>query len=361
MKPESSLLSPATSPRVTAGDKILLVKGIAGLGNRILCAMGAVLYARLSGRRLVIDWTDPLYSSNGDNVFHRLFTSRACSPADAIPSMESVYPALWSDRLDQSARQVVVEKHYNPDEVRRELSLDSGKLDYAEDLLVMVEYDAPVGRMRHHFRGPFQELAAKSTSDILAQLLREDLVLAPDVRSRVNDFKRRKFNSHVIGVHVRYSDYRVRLLAIIKQLNALLKKKPDSQIFLATDNIEIQKMFERSYRGVVTTPHWYANPGKPIHKSATNSRRLESAIEGLVDMYLLAECEHLIFDASSTFSEVSSFLSDAPSQNKVDVSAGDPGKGNRRARETMTRILRRARFSSWAFRLLPRLVPIRKL
>ena len=360
MKPESSLSSPATSPRATAGDKILLVKGIAGLGNRILCAMGGLLYARLSGRRLVIDWTDPLYSSNGDNVFHRFFTSRACSPNDTIPPVESVFPALWRDRLHQNARQVVVEKHYNPDEARRELSFDSGKLDYAEDLLVMVEYDAPVGRMRNHFRGPFQELAAKSTGEVLAMLLREDLTLAPDVRSRVNDFKRRQFNSRVIGVHVRYSDYRVRLLAIIKQLNAALKKEPDAQIFLATDNIEIQKMFERSYRGIITTPHWYANPGKPIHKVAAGSRRSRARLKP----WWTCTCWR---------NAIISYLTGPPASQKCRVFLVMHLHRIRlmfrwvteareiAGRETMTRILRRAKFSSWAFRLLPKLVPIRKL
>jgi len=66
-------------------------------------------------------------------------------------------------------------------------------------------------------------------------------------------------------VHIRYSDYHVRIFAIIKQLNALLKRKRDLQVFLATDNIEIKKMFERNFPGVVSTSHWYAKPGAPIH------------------------------------------------------------------------------------------------
>ena len=100
-------------------------------------------------------------------------------------------------------------------------------------------------------------------------------------------------------MYVRYSDYRVRLFAIIKQLNALLKRKPDLQIFLATDNIEIKKMFEANFPGVVSAPHWYAKPGSPIHVDRTRPDRTETAIEALVDLYLLANCDHLIFDGSS--------------------------------------------------------------
>ncbi len=359
MKPESSLLSPAT-PRAAAGDKILLVKGIAGLGNRILCAMGAVLYARLSGRRLVIDWTDPLYSSNGDNVFHRFFTSPSCSPGDEIPQTDSVVPVLWRGRLAKTAKEVVRQTEYDPDQVRHELSIDLGNLDYQEEVAVVVQYDARIDLLRKHFQDSLQELAKMPEEVILEELLREELLLRPEIQSRVEHFKRSRFRSQMVGVHVRFSDYRVRIVAIIKHLNALLRRERDLQIFLATDNFEIKKMFELNYPGVVTTPHWYGNPGRPLHNSSENSDRTENAIEALIDIYLLAECDHLIYDGSSSFSQLASLLSSAPSHHKVDVAAGQ-GKKHRRMRGIMTRILRRVRFSSWAFRLLPRLVPIRKL
>ena len=165
-------------------DKFLLVKGITGLGDRILCALGGILYAQLSGRTLVIDWSDPFYSSNGDNVFHRFFKSPFCSPTDDIPTTDSVYPRIWRGRLLEHATQIAREREFNPDEIRRELSIDLGKLDYLEDLLVLVEYDALVDRLRPHFHGAFQELAQMPTAGILAKLLREDLLLQSEIRAR---------------------------------------------------------------------------------------------------------------------------------------------------------------------------------
>ena len=41
--------------------RYLLVKGIAGLGNRILSVLNGILYARLSDRLLFVDWRDPDY------------------------------------------------------------------------------------------------------------------------------------------------------------------------------------------------------------------------------------------------------------------------------------------------------------
>jgi len=77
-------------------------------------------------------------------------------------------------------------------------------------------------------------------------------------------------------------------------------------------------------------------------------------------MYLLANCDHLIFDGSSSFSRVANLLSLAPAHNKVDVDPSGYG-GKKRRFLTATRILRSARFSYWGFRLLPKLVPIRRL
>jgi hypothetical protein len=142
---------------------------------------------------------------------------------------------------------------------------------------VLVEYDALVDRLRPHFHGAFQELAQMPTAGILAKLLREDLLLQSEIRARVDRFMSNRFSARTVGVHVRYSDYRVRIFAIIKQLNALLKRKRDLQIFLATDNIEIKKMFEGNFPGVVSAPHWYAKPGSPIHVDRIALRRIHAA------------------------------------------------------------------------------------
>jgi len=270
---------------------------------------------------------------------------------------DSVYPSIWHGRLAEHAIQIARERKFNSEELRRALSIDLGNLEYPEDLLVLVEYDAHVDRLRPHFHGAYQELAKMTTTGILAKLLREDLLLQPEIRARVDHFKINHFYARSVGVHVRYSDYRVRIFAIIKQLNALLKREPDLQIFLATDNVEVMKMFEGNFPGVVSVPHWYAQPGSPIHVDRARPDRAETAIEALIDLYLLADCDHLIFDGSSSFGWVANLLSSAPAHNKVDVDPSGHAGRKRRLRAAVTRILRGARFSSWGFRLLPKLVP----
>jgi len=78
------LLSAISRPS-TPEDKYLLIKGISGMGSRILRALAGILYAGLSERRLLIDWSDPVYSSDRNNVFHRFFKSVSCSATYLTP------------------------------------------------------------------------------------------------------------------------------------------------------------------------------------------------------------------------------------------------------------------------------------
>ncbi len=348
------------SARITMNeDRFLLVKGIAGLGNRVFSALNGILYARLTGRKLLIDWSDTDYSRDGTNVFHRLFTCPSYSPTDRIPETDSVRPGVWRGHLHEPVRLIAEHYGYNPYGIRRYLSINLSKLDYEEDLLVLVTYSEQMQRLHRHFRGQFQELAELPAMAILLKLLREELIPRPEVRDQVAQFQRSCFGPRTVGVHARYSDYRVRFVTIIRRLNALLKRVPGLRIFLSTDNIAIKHMFEENYSDVVTTPHWYPRPGLSIHKNPDCPDPVASAIAGLVDLYLLAECDYLVVDTSSSFAYLASLLSRAPASNVVIV--GTPGRVSRRVRGVTTRLMHTVGIFSWAFRLLPRVVPISKL
>ncbi|MBV9404396.1 MAG: hypothetical protein JO211_03560 [Acidobacteriaceae bacterium] len=342
-----------------ADDKVLLVKGIAGLGNRILCALTGILYAQMSGRKLLIDWSDAIYSPDGSNIFGRLF--RICSAAtiEDLPSTESIYPDAWRGHLGESAKDVAERYGHIPTNVKSVLKLDLAKIDYREDIVVLVLYTAEIGALRRHFAGEMAALAGMTDEAILAKLLRENVELQPEIRQRVENFKREHFGARTVGVHVRYTDYRVRLLPIIRKLNQLLRSEPEMRIFLATDNIELKRAFEKSYTNVVTTPHWYPEAGEPIHKARGRPDRIESAIESLIDLYLLAECGELIVDATSSFAYVASLLSQARPESVHRVVTGEK-HWSKRGNEVWS-LARRWKLVSLSMRLFPRLVPIRKL
>ena len=118
--------------------KYLLVKGRAGLGNRLLAALTGIRYARLSGRRLVVDWRDESYSDDGTDAFPRFFDCPASGSTDEVPSTESVTPTIWRGRLDESVMELRRALGDLPKAgFHRRTSVDLTRLDHDHDVAVM--------------------------------------------------------------------------------------------------------------------------------------------------------------------------------------------------------------------------------
>lgn len=319
----------------------------------MLAALTGILYAKLSGRRLIIDWRDPTFSVNGSNAFPDLFLCSMSEPVENIPVTDSVNPAVWCGNLSNSATSM--RKPYkNNTEFWKNTSIDLTRLDYNEDLLVMWAYHGEIELLRGHFKDPFQEYSHLSKEEILRKLLQEYLQLHPMIQSGVNEFKLENFDGkRTVGVHIRFSDHRASLFAILDKLNTLSRSEPDLLIFLATDNIQIKKLLEENYPGVITTNHWYPQPGGRIHDNRACPDRLGSGIEALVDLYLLAECDNLIIDSSSSFSFLANLLTKAPGLNVFDMARGE--KLTPKLRRFSWRLMLRLGLYSWGLNLLSKI------
>ncbi len=342
-----------------SGDKILLVKGTQGMGNRMLAAAGAILYARLSDRRLVFDWSDPTYSSDGADVFHRFFSPRSCDRAVEIPDTEDVVPRFWRGRLRESVSAATRESagsKYADWALERRSHLDLSRLDYAETIAVFWAYTAPLRKLRPHLAA-CPELAALSDRELLRRIFREEFPLRPEIRARVREFRAAHLDGPTLGVHVRYGDYRVSLRAILTKIGELVRRDPSLRIFLATDNSEVLRTFERIHPNVVATPHWYGAPGVPLHRDPDCPDRTAGAIEALVDLYLLAECDYLVVDTSSTFAKVATLVGTRPASTVFDVRRRDHKQSWRRLRVLHALWMRTGLFSRMP-RLIGRLVAL---
>lgn len=339
-------------------DKFLIVKGIAGLGNRMMAALTCILYARLSGRRLIVDWTDPTYSSNGFNAFPEFFLCKSSGSIDEIPVTGTVYPPVWQNRLNESAANIRA-SYNNISEFREKTSIDLTRLDYDEDILVMWAYHEQVNLLRNHFMGSYDKLVQMSKEEILSTLLGEDLLLQPRIHTAVTNFKNKEFDGKTVGVHLRYSDHRASLFAILRKLNTLLKDESDLRIFLATDNIQIKKMFEENYPVVITTPHWYPEPGSRIHDNSGCPDPMKSGIESLIDLYLLAECDYLVIDTSSSFSYIATLLTKTDASKVFNVSRR--GKSPGRLARLSWRFMLKLGLYSWGLNFISKIEKIRRV
>ena len=340
----------------TSGDKYLLVKGVSGLGNRMECLLTAILYARLSRRKLIVDWRDRYYSNDGTNAFEHYFDYPAALTTDATPITDSVAPQIWRGQLAETA--ATMRSQYGVGaaaDVLRLLSIDPGRLNYAEEVAVFWTYTQQLGALRPYFVNEFSALAKKGNQVILRKLLRDDLRLHPDIRKRVDEFKSTNFVNRTVGVHVRYTDHRVALTAILRKLNELLKHEKKVSIFLCTDNLQIKRMFDELYPGTITTPHWYPErPGVTLHNHRTYNNLLEMGAEALIDLYLLAECDFLVIDTSSSFARMAALLTTAP-QSCV-LNATRRGKLASPIRTKFHRLMLKAGFYGWGLELLTRVL-----
>ena len=299
--------------------RYLVIKGRAGLGNRMLAGVTGLLYAQLSGRTPVFDWRDSVYSHNGEDAFARLFHCPAAGALDDLPDTDSVAPIVWRGHLAKSLTDLegAVGKHRR-DEVlalRRRSCIDLTRLDHPEQIVVAWGWADRIEWLRHHL-GP--ELARSSRKALLHGLLREHLRPCAEVAEQAAAFRREHLDAPSVGVHVRWSDSRSPLGAIEQRLDRLLHRHPGLTVFLATDSAAIEERF--LLRGnVVTAPRWYPEPNMAMHNNPSSPDPLAHAREALLDMHLLAGCDHLIGGLSSTFFETAGLLADPPGPNLMNV------------------------------------------
>jgi hypothetical protein len=329
---------------VVKPERYLVVKGTAGMGNRICCAISGLLYARLTNRRLYIDWNDRSYSDDGCNVFPLLFDHRRLGMADTLPDIEPVYPPAWRGRLQMTmgaiTRLVCPGDPQGP-AGRRRSAANLARLHYPQPVLVFWSFQEQIHRFRRPLARRFPEFRGRTVREILGHSLRQDLRPVESIQERVAAFRKDHLPEPVVGVHVRYTDKKTSLPLVEQTLDRLLARQPGLTVFLATDSAEVAERFQGRFPRVVTPARQYAPSGRPAHRAEGEIRRLEHAVETLVDLYLLAGCEYLILDERSTFSYLAHLLSPA-AEDRI-VTLFDPPRLHPRIRHLLWTIKRSLR------------------
>jgi hypothetical protein len=308
-------------------DKFMIVKNKAGLGNRLIHISSSILYAQITGRKLIIDWRDATYSTDGSNVFPKLFTVPNISQVEEIPHTDSVYPLIWKNNLDKSVNDLLRSHDadrpllYRSPFLWSKYRIDMASIDYPYDCLVSWSYNSEIYKLRPHFKGKFASLKAMSNEAILRKILRENLTLNETIKNQVNTFKKNNFGKKTIGVHIRYTDRKNPFDKYPKIINNIIDKYPQAIIFLATDNKVVELFFREMYKDIVVTAEkWYPESSERLHENWDCPDRFENCVQALVDMYLLASCNYLLCDQNSTLAFAAKLISDIPEVNVIDTS-----------------------------------------
>ena len=255
-----------------------------------------------------MDWSDGYYADPGVNAFPTLFRSASLAALEPPLPTGSVTPWMWDHRL-----------HVSADEMHRNLgptgesgcpfvgslySFDPADLHHSEDVLVTWSLIPVIQQLRRHFVGRWHAWSGLEEEAILATLLHENLEVHPDINARVAEIERGWPDRPRIGVHVRNTDRKTNLRRLHSRLARLVDRWPDALIFLSTDSASVDEDFRRRHPQVLTVPKWFPHDG-PLHiRSAACPDRLEMARASLVEMRLLAGCDHLVINGSSSFSVI---------------------------------------------------------
>lgn len=288
---------------MTDTRKILLVKGIGGMANRMLALATGWTYAQLAGRELVVDWSDARYSRRGDNAYPHFFARPGSGLLDRAMASRSVTPSVWKCNLNVNAglflKQNTRTSVRDPAEWAR-LAVDLSQVDHPEETAVYWSHFDRLDELRRHFTGPFAGWRQPGHDALLGRILREDFQLRLELKGRIRRFEKERFRDRMIGVHVRATDLRTRAEAVLQRADALRRRHPEAGIFLATDNRSVEERFRRAFAGVVTTEKWFPPPGEMMH-GGTAPDPLENGVEALVDLFLLARCAILVIDQNSSY------------------------------------------------------------
>ena len=306
----------------------LLIKAKGGFGNRILSAVSGLVYADLAGRTPVIDWRDGQYAPRGEDPFHRLFESPLETVADALATLDDpgdIAPAIWRGRLDRHPTDMISEfdpaRHSDP-RIWRKYCVDITRTDQTADLAVYWSY---LPKFRHLAR--LMRADARFRDRPLREIVSErlDRIFRPNarVRSEVAEGLAR-IPRPIIGVHVRYTDMKVPLERIEREIARLRAARPEASIFLATDNQSVQSRLMRGFERVHVIEKWLPEDSGRLHGHAAAADPLREAENALIDMWMLAGCDQLVYSRHSTFSHASSLIGGFAPADLVDVDRRNP-------------------------------------
>jgi hypothetical protein len=308
-------------------EKLLIIKAKGGLGNRILSAVSGLAFAEMTGRTPIIDWRDGSYAPKAENAYPLLFDTPIrlpCDIRDADPATPS--PAIWGAGNLQLTPQAMIDKYFpqshSSPTVYRKLCTDLNTLNASEDTAVFWCYLPKFARLRRHLRR-HPVFASQSIEEIIKSYLDSHFTPNANIRNRVAA-QMAQMPGPVIGVHIRYTDRKISLEKVQHRLRHRLQQMPNANIFLATDNADVQDTIVAEFRNVFYTSKFLDKSGNRLHHPDSTIDKLAEAENALVDIWMLSQCDHLIHSRHSTFSETSAILGGLTGQRRDDVDRFNP-------------------------------------
>jgi hypothetical protein len=311
------------SSSVSSGvvDRVLIIKAKGGLGNRILSAVCGLVYADLTYRHPVVDWRDGSYAPIGENAYPLLFNTPITLRCEDFDNYKGpVSPMVWQGRLDLTPQAMIEE--FEPDKhssatVYRRFCTNLARIDSSDEVAVFWCYLPKFGRLAGHMRRD-PRFRGRGLEDIISEYLNRYFVPNDRIKASVEEAMASLVRP-IIGVHIRYTDRKIPLEKVKSALRDRLSRRPGATVFLATDNAAVQAEIQAEFQNVQVVQKYLPPDGSRLHWPGSDVTKLQEAENALIDMWLLAQSDELIYSRHSTFSITSSLIGRQSKSQLTDV------------------------------------------
>lgn len=326
-------------------DKVIIVKGIAGLGNRLRCVASALEYAEKTDRSIYVDWNDGMFLPEGVNAFEEYFKIFNFNSFDRNEDLEieTFYPEVYEKLpMNNSIYNYFEKKQLKNRFIRKgvhyffkvghRFGVKNIKID---DLICRLSQLYQCFALKENLQEEYKTSGKFAFGAHLSRNIKADAIiycdnipfykkdtmknhikLKKDIEIQVNDFvANNKIDNNTVGVHVRASGKKCygNIDRFILKLENFVKDNNLEKIFLCTDNLKIEEKFKKHFKDKIITQEKFIPNIKSnetgIHDFAMNSKNapLQKQLteEAIIDMFALSKVNYLFYQFGSTFSEIS--------------------------------------------------------
>ena len=297
----------------------IIVKGNSGFGNRIALIIKAILYAEITHRHLVIDWSDGMYAEKGIDSFFLAFDLEGATPFDKHSNYgKDIFPRIWTKKLHKDVHGMMNKYYPNEYPAIDKIGIDPFKLDYREKIVVMTGFGISSAEFEFYKKNSNGKILDRNTYEYMTRMLKLKILLKPFLKKEIDDFIRNNFVGETIGVHIRNTDSAAIMRAdegkmvndkIFSSVHMTAKKHPHAKIFIATDSLDVLNAYIDIFEDKIVYATKYLNDDskKPIH--FFNEDKERSFFEAMKDLYLLASTDYLIYSQLTSFGRIARLMS----------------------------------------------------
>ena len=278
--------------------------------------MSAIRYAETNTRTLVVDWSDGQFDRKGMNAFDTCFSIKNVS----YTTIDQVEP--WNDLTHTSALFKA-----NRIEGLYDLYLEYQNPFFLKLPKVLFNMGS-LNKLRRKWLPKAHSNRTLPFGEDLKNNLPEDVVyyadflpfinydalpdyitLKPDINNKLNQYADLVNIKDAIGIHIRSTDKKP-TRSVQSIIDHLKRQFPANQIFLATDSVQVEKLFEDSFGQLILFPKTKPElKNEGLHQWAlyNQNEELKYTIyeESVLEMFLLSKCQTLFYQGNSTFSNIS--------------------------------------------------------